>query len=72
MIICLRKDVAWLHIRTNRGRGFARRVKHFGKVFRVEKYTWSRATGGPADYVIKDMWAGPLVLILEHWRQTDA
>lgn len=67
MIICLREHVAWLEVRLNRRRGFARRTTHFGKVFEVLP-----AKAGSYDFVIKDMWAGPLVIRLEHWRQTDA
>lgn len=67
MIFCLRKDTAWLEVRLNRGRGFARRVTHFGRVFKV--YNPSSAEW---QLLVKDMWAGPLVIRLEHWRQRDA
>ena len=67
MIFNLRKDVAWLEVRLNRRPGYARNVKHFGKKFQV-----LNPPSSGWQLVIKDMWAGPLVIRLEHWRSVDA
>lgn len=66
MIRCLRRDIAWLHLRFNRRRiNYSQRF--FGKVF----VTLNPREAG-RQLVIKDIWAGPMVIRLEHWREVDA
>jgi len=65
MIICLRPERAWLEVRMNRRRQVARQP-FFGWCFQVRRKLPS------LHWVMKDIWAGPLVVRLDHWRDVDA
>jgi len=66
MMICLRREVAWLQVRGNRRRQVKGQT-FFGKMFATLN---PRSAG--RQLLIKDIWAGPLVIRLEHWREVDA
>lgn len=68
---CLRKGTTWLHVRSNR-------VIHRGQRVFGQKHVL--LTGGAVpgrlghnwQFKIWDIWAGPYVIRLEHWRDSDA
>ena len=68
---CLRKNTAWIEVRLSR-RSLGRSQRFCGKYFRIIRTGETSAYPFRLDFVIKDFWFGPLVVILEHWREVDA